>query len=288
LIEFLLRQKGCYKQLKANLTEPSKINQIAVMIWRPFKLNKARGFDVLYFTLRQIVMMNFSGKGVFLFFGFAAIVTGCTNPDKINTHINYDQLYFDYTVTGGEDNENVTCVFQYKYGDEEGKAVNVEPAKTELAGQALEADSAKLSGFFYEVQKPIDSFADKHIIVFKTTDGKQYRNEFDFFPVALEGELPESIHRKPFTIQLKNFPPTERSVRLLLLDTAFESSGFNDLVPVVKGKVNIDQYILASVENGPVILEIYLEQEVPLKQRTNAGGKISITYALKKEFELKN
>jgi hypothetical protein len=40
---------------KANLTEPSKINQFAVLILPCFKLNKAEGFEVLYFTLRQIV-----------------------------------------------------------------------------------------------------------------------------------------------------------------------------------------------------------------------------------------
>lgn len=37
------------------MTEPSKINQIAVLIWPCFKLNKAQGFELLYFTLGQIV-----------------------------------------------------------------------------------------------------------------------------------------------------------------------------------------------------------------------------------------
>jgi len=40
------------------------------------------------------------------------------------------------------------------------------------------------------------------------------------------------------------------------------------------------------VRKGPVVLELYLEQERPLKQHTTAGGKISITYGLKKEFDL--
>jgi hypothetical protein len=53
--EFFLCQKRCYKYLVANLTEPSKINQITVMIEPCFKLNKAKGFELLYFTLGQIV-----------------------------------------------------------------------------------------------------------------------------------------------------------------------------------------------------------------------------------------
>lgn len=252
-----------------------------------FKLNKHKGFDVLYFTLKQIVMMNFSKTGMVLFFGFAAIVAGCTNRDKTNNKTSFGQFYFDYSITGEEGNENVTCVFQYKYGDEEGKAVNIQPAKVELDGQPVETDSAKLSGFFYEVQKPIDSFAGKHSIVFITPE-KKYSNEFQFSLFTIEEELPEKMQRKPFTIHLKNFPSGEKSVRLILLDTAFESSGFNDKVPVINGKVNIDEYILSTIKKGPVVLELYLEQELPLKQRTPAGGKISITYGLKKEFELVN
>jgi hypothetical protein len=230
--------------------------------------------------------MNFSKTSVVLFFGLAVIVAGCIAKDKINKKINYDQLYFDYTINGEEGGGNVTCVFQYKENDDEGKAINIEPAKMELDGQQIESDSARLSGFFYEVQKPVDSFAGKHTIVFITPDNKQYKNEFEFFPFSLAGELPEKVSRKPFTIQLKSFPTTQKSVRLLLLDTAFESLGFNDLIPVVNGKIVIDQFILNTIKNGPINLELYMEQEIPLRQATKAGGRISITYGLKREFDL--
>lgn len=220
-----------------------------------------------------------------LILGFAVIVTGCKHHDKINKKINYDDLYLDYNVTAEEGDENVTCVFQYKNGVE-GKAVNIDPAEVELDGQKLETDSARLSGFYYEVQKPIDSFAGKHIVVFVTPEEKKYQNEFMFSPFELEEELPEKINRKPFVIQLKNFPSDVKSVRLLMLDTSFKSEGFNDLVPVVDGKINIDQSILKTVQKGPINFELYMEEELPLKQTTKAGGKISITYGLKREFEL--
>jgi hypothetical protein len=217
---------------------------------------------------------------------FAAIVSGCTNRDKIENRVELDDVYFDYTITADEDAENVTCVFQYKEGDAEGKAMNIEPGKVELDGQLLEADSAKLSGSFYEIQKPLDSFAGKHTVVFIPAKGKSLKNVFEFSPFTLAEELPERISRKPFTIELRNFPATERSVRLLLLDTAFRSSGFNDLVPVVNGKIKIDQFILNTIKKGPINLELFMEQEVSLQQATNAGGRISITYGLRREFEL--
>jgi hypothetical protein len=268
------------------LTEPPKIIQFAVLILVDFKLNKAKGFNFFPFTLSQIVVMNFSRNGVLMFFAASAIVAGCRNRDRAHNEINFDQLYFDYSVTAEEGDENVTCVFQYKYGGEGGRPVNIEPARVLLDDQPVETDSAKFSGFFYEAQRPIDSFSGKHFIVFATPNGKEYRNDFEFSPFTLLNELAEKVKRRPFTIELNHFPPNERSVRLLLLDTAFESSGFNDKVPVMNGKLMIDEHILRTVKNGPVVLELYSEQELPLKQRNQAGGKISVTYALRREFQL--
>jgi hypothetical protein len=230
--------------------------------------------------------MSFHKTGAALILIITAIVAGCSNREKINNEINYNDLYFDFTISGEEGTEQANCVFQFKHGGDGGKAVNIEPCTVELDGQSLETDSAKFSGFYYEVQKPLESFAGKHTIVFKTPGNKKYTNEFTFSPFTFEKELPEKVKRKPFTIRLNNFPANEHRVRLLLLDTAFESSGFNDFVPVVKGTVSIDEPILRSVKKGPVVLEFYLEQEIPLRQRTPVGGKISITYGLKKEFEL--
>ena len=230
--------------------------------------------------------MKISKIWLVLFLGFAAVGVGCTNRDRVKSTMDYGRLYFDYAITAEEDAGYATCVFQFKEGGEEGKAVNIEPASVELDGQKLETDSAKLSGFFYEVQKPIDSFAGKHTIVFTAPGGKEYKNEFEFLPFTLEQELPEKIKRKPFFIQLKDFPPSAKSVRLLLLDTSFESSGFNDMVPVVNGKLTIDSSILRSVKKGPISLALYMEQQNPLQKKTIAGGSIFITYGLKRQFEL--
>lgn len=230
--------------------------------------------------------MKFSKTRLVLFLGFAAIVAGCTNRDKVKSTIDFNRLYFDFAITAEEDAGYATCVFQFKEGGPEGKAVNIESATVELDGQNLETDSAKLSGFFYEMQKSIDSFSGKHSIVFTTPSDKEYKNEFEFSPFALEEELPEKITRKSFEIQLKNFPSTEKRVRLFLLDTAFESSGFNDMVPVNDGKLTINESILKSVKKGPINLALYMEQEIPLQEKNLAGGRIFITYGLKRQFEL--
>jgi hypothetical protein len=231
--------------------------------------------------------MNFGKTKLVLLLAILVIVAGCRDKDKVvKNGIDPDWIYFDYNVTAEEGDENVTCVFQYKNYDAEGKAISIEPGKIVLDGQQIQSDSTKLSGSFYEVQRPIDSFSGKHTIVYTNQDDKEYKNEFEFSPFTLAEELPEKINRKPFVIQLKNFPATEKSVRLLMLDTAFASTGFNDLIPVVAGKIEINESILKTIKSGPINLELYMEQEMPLKQTTKAGGKISITYGLKREFEL--
>ena len=223
----------------------------------------------------------------FVIFLFAILVfTACNNRDKIHKKINSSQLYFDYTVTAEESGADVTCLLQFKENSLDGSSVNVKPGKVELDGQIIEGDSAGLSGYYYEVQKPIDSFAGNHTIVFTSSDGKIFKEEFEFTPFTLAKELPGKISRKPFTIQLKNFPDNQTTLQLLMLDTAFVSKGFNDSIAVVNGQVKIDQSILNNLKNGPINLELYMEKETPLKQHTSAGGRLSITYGLKREFEL--
>lgn len=45
-ILIFLGQKRCYKSFKANLTEPSKINQNEVLCRGGFKLNKLKGLNI--------------------------------------------------------------------------------------------------------------------------------------------------------------------------------------------------------------------------------------------------
>jgi hypothetical protein len=230
--------------------------------------------------------MNRIMKSAVLFLGMTLILMACTNRDKISSNRNYDQIYFDYHVSAEEGDENATCVFQFKNGSIEGAAVDIDPATVQLDGQELKTDSAKLSGYYYESRRPIGAFKGKHAVVFTTPGDKEYKNNFEFTPFTLKEELPETVKREPFVIELQDFPATERSVRLLLLDTAFESKAFNDMVPVLNGRIHIDDAILSTVKNGPINLELYLERERRLEQTTQAGGRISITYGLRREFEL--
>lgn len=226
--------------------------------------------------------MKFSWIGAGIFLLMTAIVWGCTNTDH---PYNTDNLFFDYTINAEEGNEMVTIKLQFKQGSITGKAIAIK-GKVELDGQLIDADSTELSGFYYEIQKPVDSFIGKHTVVFTAPDKKQFKEEFEFIPFNIENELPEQISREPFTIKLNSFPQRETPVRLVMLDTSFTSEGINETIGIVKGELVIDDFILRQLKTGPVIMEIYREQEIPLKQATKAGGRLAITYNLRREFEL--
>lgn len=226
--------------------------------------------------------MKFSlACSVFLF--VILIFAGCKNEDRKQQRDN--PLYLDYTVTAEEGDAYVTCLLQFKENSLDGNAINVSPGKVELDGQIIKGDSAGLSGYYYEIQKPVDSFSGKHTIIFTDSNNNQIKDEFEFTPFTLNEELPEKISRKPFILQLKNFPAEPTQLRLLMLDTAFVSKGFNDTISVMNGQIKIGESILNNLKNGPINMELYMEKEVPL-HHTKAGGRLSITYGLKREFEL--
>src|SRR3982751_3699325 len=102
-----------------------------------------------------------------LFLGIIVLLlASCRSKDK-KAHMDTENTWFDYQISGEEGDDNLTVKLQFKNGWEEGDAFSVdEPGKVVFDGQQLIADSAKMIGAFYEVNRPIDSFGGKHNIVF--------------------------------------------------------------------------------------------------------------------------
>lgn len=211
------------------------------------------------------------------------LITGCAENQQ-NTSA-YDNLYLDYRITS-EEGEDVACVFQYRKGGPEGEAVSIPlPGSIVLDGNTLEADSAGFSGIYYEQYFNADSSQGEHEILFTAPDKKKYTEKFRFEPFNVE-DFPEQVPRLPFVIRLKNLPQGKSKVRLLLIDTAFSNNDVINLVEVNNGELHITDRMLRQLKSGPVSMEIYREQERPLKETPKAGGKIFISYGLQRDFEL--
>ncbi len=214
----------------------------------------------------------------------AVLMVACTNAEKEQQKVGAG-VFFDYRIWGEEDREEVTCMVQFRMGGPEGTSFLLpDPAGVTLDGTALKPDSAKLSGAFYELIRPLSEFQGRHTIVFTDAGGRQHPQDFDFsaFEVA---ELPAKVSAGSFVIQLSGFPDGEAPVRLALTDTAFATNDVNEIVEAQNGRIEVTQAMLDKLKPGPIAVEIFRETEKLVNQET-LKGKIWVSYGLRKEFEL--
>jgi hypothetical protein len=223
----------------------------------------------------------------FFFIIVTVIISSCKNSDK-NVTVDPDTIFFDYKITGQEGDDKLTVMLQYKDGDEEGKAFAIEkPGAVLLDGEPIPSDSTKRTGPFYEVNKPIAGFAGKHTIVFTSPANKEYKEEFEFQPLSLITLIPDSLQRDSLVFEFEGLE-SEDYIRVVMIDTVFENDGINRVDTVINGRLIISKSDFQSLENGPVQLEFIREYERPVKNGTEQGGRLRITYGLKREFILKD
>lgn len=229
------------------------------------------------FGLKGIVIVSW----VFLF--------SCTSDEIGNSKdVNPDAVFFDYEVWAEEGKEDVTVNIQYRMGGKNGTTLILdEPSKVTLDGEQLKVDSAKVTGAYYEVQKPFTSFAGKHMITFTDLNKKEYNEEFEFKPFILEPNVPSTLNRGDLVFKFKGLDPVDY-LSVILTDTSFTSADINDVDTVRNGRLVIKADRLSALINGPINLQFFKEETLPLKKPTKEGGKFIITYGLKRYFELKD
>jgi hypothetical protein len=214
----------------------------------------------------------------------------CTSNEVGNSKdVNPDAVFFVYNVLADEDNSFVTVNLQYRMGGKNGTTLVLdEPSKVMLDGELLKVDSAKITGAFYETQKPLASFAGKHTISFTDLNKKEYNEEFEFTPFTLEPNIPAEMERGDLVFTFKGLEAVD-VLSVTLTDTSFHSSGIiNDIDTVKNGRLVISARRLSALVNGPINLQLYKEVEKPIKNATKEGGKLHIRYGLKRHFELKD
>lgn len=217
------------------------------------------------------------------------LLSGCVDNKSLKKKkTNPDDIYFDYRVWGNEENSDIVVRLQYflENGDENTVLLQ-HPSKVEFDGEVLPGDSSRRNGYYYEATVPLENFAGKHSIVFTDRNEKQYREEFEFPIISLKTEIPAVVSRKELVLGLSGINPGE-IVRVLLTDTAFYSRGIDRIDTVRNDSIIITPRDLENLKNGPVYLEIYKDDEWPLKETTKGGGRISLSYGLKRVFELKD
>jgi len=229
------------------------------------------------FGLKEIGLVSL----VFLF--------SCTNNEIGNSKdVNPEAVFFDYEVWAEESKEDVTVNLQYRMGGKNGTTLVLdEPSKVILDGEQLKVDSAKVTGAYYEVQRPLISFTGKHTINFMDLNKKEYNEEFEFTPFTLEPDVPSILNRGDLVFNFKGLDSVDH-LSVILTDTSFTSADINDVDTVRNGQLVIRADRLSALINGPIHLQFYREQTLPLKKSTQEGGKLMISYGLKRDFELRD
>jgi len=230
---------------------------------------------------------QFGLKEIFLI--SLAFLFSCSSNEIGNSKdVNPDAVFFDYEVWAEEGKEDVTVNLQYRMGGKNGTTLVLdEPSKVILDGEQLKVDSAKVTGAYYEVQRPLVSFMGKHTISFTDLNNREYSEEFEFTPFSLEPDVPSTLNRGDLVFNFKGLDPVDY-LSVVLTDTSFTSVDINDIDTVRNGRLVIKADRLSALINGPIHLQFYREQYLPLKKATKEGGKFMITYGLKRDFELKD
>lgn len=216
-------------------------------------------------------------------------ILSCTSNEVSNSKdVNPESIYFDYKIWGDEDAGYITARLQYRFAGRNGSTLILEePSKAELDGEILKADSSKMNGVYYEISRPVQEFAGRHTIVFTDKNNKQYKEEFNFQSITLRTNLPDTVTRGDLVFELEGLAPRDY-VRILFTDTAAFSEGISRVDTVENGRIVITKSQLNRLANGPVHLEFSKEDDKRIKNGTKEGGSLSISYWLKRDFQLQD
>ena len=212
------------------------------------------------------------------------ILSSCRNEEEKK---NKGHIYAKYTIWGEEGKELVNAFFQFQSGGPDGTTLLLnKPAKVLLDNHLLIADSAKETGVFYELQIPVEDFEGPHTITFTDADKKEYTQNFSFTRFRLRNEIDGRLNRSEMVLHVEGLEDNT-PVRVVITDTTVEGDGINEMDTVRNKQLDLRKFLRA-VSNGPINLHLYKEEERLLNSESSGWGEISITYGLKREFELKD
>jgi hypothetical protein len=223
--------------------------------------------------------------GFLYFFLLVIFSSSCTNPEnKEEKPVVTGPLYYSLNIWGEEGNDSVNCLLQFHSRGIDGPVIFPgENAIVQLDHEPLKADSAKLSGPYFDLRKPIVGFDGIHLLQFSATGTKMIRVPFEFHAFHPSPGWPGSINKGIYQLKLENFPQKPSVIRLSLVDTSFDTNDFNEMVTVEDGKLRITASMLRELTPGPISMEITREEE-----KRDKNGRIWISYSFRREFELVN
>ncbi|MEI2756451.1 MAG: hypothetical protein V9F46_08330 [Chitinophagaceae bacterium] len=228
-------------------------------------------------------------RRVFLFFlSIASFFLFSCNDAEIGSanDVEADAVFFDYRISGEAGNPEVTALLQYRFGGENGTTLTIDkPGSVSIDGETIKVDSTRITGAYYELQKPVETFTGNHFIEFINQKGKKYKEEFTFQPFSFAEAIHDTIHNGALSLPLLGVKDGDR-IQVVISDTVFGSNGIEHELAVKGGRIIINKEDLSKLASGPVNMELVKENNRPILNGTPEGGKLVIIYTLRKEFWL--
>lgn len=229
-------------------------------------------------------MRNLSILLLFIAAGFLLI--SCIGSTGQDAKAGPDEIYFDYRITGEEGNDSVSVILKFHEFSEYG-AVVLFAASVQIDNQPVDIDSSSITGPFFSLTKHVADFTGKHTILVTAPGGKKYKEQFSFRPFKITSGITDTMSRDKMIIQLEGLD-RYNPVRILMTDTSFTGQGINQVDTVINNRIVISRNSLTALQNGPVNMELIKENERPVENGTQAGGILSVVYAVRREFYLKD
>ena len=111
--------------------------------------------------------------------------------------------------------------------------------------------------------------------------------QFFYQPFKLKTKIPATINRGDLAFDFLGLA-SEDYIRVILTDTSFMSKDIHEIDTVKNNRLIITADKLKNLTDGPITLQFYKEIEKPIRNGTKEGGRISISYGLQREFELRS
>lgn len=207
----------------------------------------------------------------------------CSTNDKPVDAVN--PFYVDVSISGAETSNDVTVLVYFRPADENGDGVAIPAgASVKLDDDLLQIGKAPITGTFYEITQPVDSFAGKHQVVFTNARGTTEKFEFDFTPFKITSYLPDSSTRTDFVFSFAGLP-ADGKLRVLVTDTSFLGEGINKVVRHSEGQIIISAQDLEPIMPGPIQFEFIQETEKPVN-KNGQGGRVRSSFSISREMTL--
>ncbi|HEY0749851.1 MAG TPA: hypothetical protein VGD26_01770 [Chitinophagaceae bacterium] len=216
------------------------------------------------------------------------LIWGCQTPKKepVKASLPLQDIYLHCQVTGDDEREFVSVLVQLFRGQPEGKAIKMEePGFVELNGVVMKPDSTPVTGYFYEMLIPTEDFRGEHKLTIADANNEQASETFTYSPFQMVSQPGNTISKQDLVFELRGLDDRE-PVQLVLIDTVYRTSDINRIDTVLNGKITIAKEDLQDIREGPVTLLLYKEEKRDVKAARLKGGRLNLSFGVKREFEL--